>query len=113
MIKLPAVLAVWGQPEFTDVLRKSIAELGVALPLQEGLSTGSYALIEPLEVMMIHTVEKAESIEAKVGIFYGSLTPGCACAGDPTVESEQNEHVTVLISIDKKTAEATFQLLEE
>jgi hypothetical protein len=113
IIKLPAVLAMWGQPEFKDVLRRAIAGLGTALPLQEGLSAGSYALEEPLEVMVIDTVERPDCIEAKVGIFYNSLTPGCACAGDPTVESAQNEHITVLVSIDKSTADATIERLEE
>jgi hypothetical protein len=113
MSKLPTALASWGQPAFNDVVKTAIAKLGKELPLQAGLTAGSYALEAPLEVMVISTAETENSIEAKVGVFYNSLTPGCACAGDPTVESEQNEHVTVLISIDKKTAEATFQLLEE
>jgi hypothetical protein len=39
-------------------------------------------------------------------------TPGCACAGDPTVESEQTEQCIVLVRIDKQTAEATFILLD-
>ena len=44
--------------------------------------------------------------------FYTSLTPGCACAGDPTVESEQHEQVMVLVSINRKTAEAVLQGLD-
>ncbi|MEE9369325.1 MAG: hypothetical protein V3V05_10770 [Pontiella sp.] len=113
MMELPSILAVWEKPEFVNDLKKAIAELGNELPLQAGLSTGSYAMEEPLDVMVISTSEIDESTEVKAGIFYESLTPGCACAGDPTVESENTEHITVLVSIDKQTAEATFQLLEE
>jgi len=113
MTTLPQLISACGQPEFEDVLKKAIAELGNKLPLQVGLAAGSYALEEPLEVMVISTIEKPNCIEAKVGIFYKSLMPGCACAGDPTVEDEQNEHITVLVSINKKSAGTTFQLLEE
>jgi hypothetical protein len=113
MTKLPQLIDAFGQPDFEYVLKKSIAGLGSELPLQKGLAAGSFALEDPLEVMMISTLEKDTHIEAKVGIFYESLTPGCACAGDPTVESEQNEHITVLVSIDKQTAETTFQLLDD
>ncbi len=111
MTTLPSVLAVWGQPEFEHILKEAIAGLGRALPLQAGLAAGSYALEKPLDVMVISTMEKPHCIEAHVGIFYESLTPGCACAGDPTVESENTEHITVLVSIDKQTAEASFQLM--
>jgi len=113
MTPLHIVLAAWGQPEFEGVLQEAMAGLGHELPLQAGLVSGSYALEEPLDVMVLSTTETPECIEARVGIFYPSLTPGCACAGDPTVESEQNEYIIVLVSIHKKTAEATVQLLEE
>ena len=46
-------------------------------------------------------------------LFYTSRTPGCACAGDPTVESEQTEQCLVGVRIDKQTAEATFTLLDD
>jgi hypothetical protein len=113
MIQLPLILSAWEQPDFEEVLRESLAKLGRNLPLQAGLTAGSYALEEPMEVMVISTSETDTHIEARVGIFYESLTPGCACAGDPTVESEQNEHVTMLVSINKQSAETSFQLLEE
>ena len=113
MIRLPLLLSVWEQPDFEDALKKTIAEQGNELPLQAGLTAGSFALEKPLEVMVISTSETDTHIEARMGIFYESLTPGCACAGDPTVESEQNEHITVLVSIDKQTAEVSFQLLED
>ena len=113
MIRLPQVIAAQGTPDFESVFKQSMAALGGVLPLQTGLTAGSYALEKPLEVMLIRSSETDDAIEVKAGIFYESLTPGCACAGDPTVESEQNEHITVLVTIDKYSAEATFQLLDE
>ena len=113
MIQLPHVVEQWEQPEFRAVLKEALAELGHALPLQAGLSAGSYALEKPLDVMVISTSGINGCIEAKVAIFYPSLMPGCACAGDPTVEDQQTERITVLVSIDQKTAEATFELIPE
>jgi hypothetical protein len=114
MVRLPTVLAAWGQPAFEKELKEAIARLDCSeLPLQAGLAAGSFALEDPLDVMIINAAEKDDCVETKVGIFYQSLTPGCACAGDPTVESEQNEHITVLVSINKQTAAATFQLVDD
>ena len=113
MIRLQSVLDAWGRPDFEDRLTAALGQLDTdILPLQEGLAMGSYALSQPLKTMLIHTEEGSGCIEAKVGIFYHSLMPGCACAGDPTVEDEQNEYCEVLVKLDKTTAEATFMLLD-
>lgn len=114
MTRMQTALAAWGGPDFEDELKTAIGQLDAAdLPLQAGLAAGSHALEMPLDIMLIHASETAGVIEAKVGIFYRSLMPGCACAGDPTVEDEQNEYCTVLARIDKQTAETTFKLLDE
>jgi hypothetical protein len=114
MTKLQDALNAWGRPDFEAVLKKSIAALnGDALPLQQGLTAGSYALDDSIESVILGTTELPGAIEVKAQIFYTSRTPGCACAGDPTVESEQTEQCLVRIRIDKQTAEAAFTLLEE
>lgn len=112
MVRLLQILEAWGGPNFETVLKQAVAGLDSAvLPLQQGLAAGSFALAQPLEVMLIHAEESDDCLGIKVGIFYQSLTPGCACAGDPTVESEQNEYAVVFITIDKQTADATFRLV--
>lgn len=114
MIRLQEALSMWGRPEFEDVLKESIRQLdSKELPLQAGLSAGSYALDKPLDVMVINASETPDSIETKVGIFYRSLMPGCACAGDPTVEDEENEYCVVIVSIDKQTAATRFEWVKE
>jgi hypothetical protein len=114
MTTLQKALNAWGRADFEAVLKKSIAALdGEALPLQQGLTAGSYALDDAIEAVILSTKEQAGFIEVKTQLFYTSRTPGCACAGDPTVESEQTEQCLVLIHIDKQTAETTFQLLQD
>ncbi|MDZ8118681.1 hypothetical protein [Pontiella agarivorans] len=112
MTRLEQSRNAWGTPEFEAVFKAELPTLGNALPLQQGLAAGSFSLTDSVEVMIIRQSADADFIRVKAGLFYESLTPGCACAGDPTVESEQNEHVTVLVSINRTTAEAVFQVLD-
>ena len=114
MTKLQDALNAWGRPDFIAVFKKSIAALGGdTLPLQQGLAAGSYAMDDAIEAVVLSTREQPGTIEVKMQLFYTSRTPGCACAGDPTVESEQTEQCLVGVRIDKQTAEATFTLLDD
>lgn len=114
MIRLARSLHAWGTPDFEDVLKSEIERLGAEqLPLQQGLSTSSYALDDKLNVRIISVSEEASLIRAKVGIFYSGIIAGCSCAGDPTPVEEQNEYCEMLLDIDKMTAETTVSLLAE
>lgn len=114
MIQMKHVVDAWGRSGFDAALVQSLEQLEVGtLPLQKGLHSGSYALNAPLQFMILNTSDNVRNIEAKVGIFYRSSMPGCACAGDPTVEDEQNEYCTVQVLIDKKTGEATISLVAD
>ena len=97
MIRLTKSLNAWGTPDFEDILKAEIEQLGAEqLPLQQGLSTSSYALDDKLNVRIISVSEEASFIRAKVGIFYSGITPGCSCADDPTPVEEQVEYCVVL-----------------
>jgi hypothetical protein len=114
MIRLTKSLNSRGTPDFEGILKAEIEQLGAEqLPLQQGLSTSSYALDDKLNVRIISVSEEARFIRAKVGIFYAGITPGCSCADDPTPVEEQNEYCVVQLDIDKTTAETTVALLEE
>ena len=114
MIRLTKSLNAWGTPDFEDILKSEIEQLGAdQLPLQQGLSTSSYALDDKLKVRIISLSEKAGFIHAKVGIFYSGITPGCSCADDPTPVEEQAEYCVVQLDINKMTAETTVALLAE
>ena len=111
--RLQDALRAWGHSDFEAVLKASIAALDAdALPLQAGLAAGSYALDDSIEAVILGAGEQPDAIAVNAQIFYTSRTPGCACAGDPTVESDQIEQCLVRIRIDKKTAEAAFSLLD-
>ena len=114
MTKLQNALNTWGGPDFEAVFKQSIAALDCdTLPLQQGLAAGSVAMDDSIEAVILSKKELTGAFEVKTQIFYTSRTSGCACAGDPTVESEQTEQCLVLVSIDKQTAEAVFTLLDD
>lgn len=114
MIRLTKTLNAWGTPGFRDVLKNEIERMGAGhLPLQQGLSTGSYALDDKLEVMIISVSEDAGFIRAKAGIFYAGILTGCSCADDPTPVNEESEYCVVQLDISKLTAETTVALVAE
>ena len=114
MIRLTETLNAWGTSDFNDVFKKEIEQLGAGqLPLQQGLSTGSYAIDDRFNVMIIGVSENPGFIRVKAGIFFSGIIAGCSCADDPTPVNEESEYCVVQLDIDKRTAETTIGLLTE
>ena len=114
MIRLTKTLNAWGTADFEVVLKEEIALLDTKqLPLQQGLSTGSYAIDGKFKAMIIGVTEVAGFIRVKAGIFYSGIIAGCSCADDPTPVNEESEYCVVQLDINKQTAETTVALLLE
>lgn len=114
MVQLNKSLLAWNTPDFATVLKQEIEQLGVdQLPLQRGLSTGSYVLAKPVTATILGVAETENVIRAKAGIFFRSVIAGCSCAGDPTPVDEIDEYCEVLLNIDKTTAETAIALAPE
>jgi hypothetical protein len=114
MIRLTQALEAWGTFDFENVLKREIENLDAGqLPLQQGLSTGSHALDNDLNAMIISVSEGTHCIHAKAGIFYTGIIAGCSCADDPTPVDEHSEYCEVQLDIDKITAETMVTLLAE
>ncbi|MGB5259768.1 MAG: hypothetical protein WBO06_09890 [Gammaproteobacteria bacterium] len=113
MIRLTIALDAWGTPGFEAILKAEIEQLDAGqLPLQQGLSTSSYALDDNLDVAIISVTEEADSIRAKAGIFYSGIIAGCSCADDPTPLDKNTEYCVIALDINKMTAETTVTLLD-
>lgn len=113
-IRLTKALSAWATGEFKDVLKRELEQLGAEqLPLQQGLSAGSYALDRDITVMILGVSGEAELIRARVGIFYHATIAGCSCADDPTPVDEHSEYCEVQVEIEKTTSEAKVTLLPE
>ena len=112
MIQLPKALNAWNTPAFPDILKEEIVHLdAAALPLQQGLSQGSYASHDGISVMILSTAETPDYIRIKTGIHFTGIIAGCNCADDPTPVAGHPEYCEVQFDIDKQTALATVMLL--
>lgn len=112
MIRLSKTITAWGTTGFESVLREEIEQLDAEqLPLQQGLSTSSYALDNKVKARIISASGSTSFIYAKIGIFYTGIIAGCSCADDPTPINENNEYCEVQLEINKITAETTVTLL--
>jgi hypothetical protein len=112
MIRLTQSRNAFGTPAFQQVLKQEVEALSVdQLPLQQGLSTSSYALDDPPRVMVIDVRDDAQFIHAKAGIFYFGIIAGCSCADDPTPVDKNNEYCEVQLDINKNTADTEVILL--
>ena len=114
MIKLDKSLHAFGTSNFEKILQKELEQLNTdQLPLQQGLSTSSYALSDSLKVMILNTSDETDYIRVKAGLFYSGIIAGCSCADDPTPIDENSEYCEIQIDINKNTAEAVISLLEQ
>jgi len=106
-------LAAWGSGDFSAVLKRDIERLSVLeLPLQQGLTTGSYALDEGPGVMILGVYASEHGIHARARLFYRSVIAGCSCGDDPTPVDICNEQCEVALLIDKRSAETTIKLVQ-
>lgn len=113
MVRLPYSVEAWTLGSFPDVLRGELEDLSPdVLPLQQGLTTGSYAVGDSFRVMVMGATEDSATVKATVGIFYEGITAGCSCADDPTPVEPVPEYCEVLVTIDKRTAQAAFTLVD-
>lgn len=112
MIKLTNALTAWGTHDFNAVLKAELENLDAALlPLQQGMSQSSYVSGDHFNVMIINTLDAADVIRVKAGVFYNGVIAGCNCADDPTPIDEQTEYCEVGFEIDKVTGVAEVRLL--
>lgn len=114
MFLLKQSLNAWGGSDFKRVIKNEIENLNTAhLPLQQGLSQGSYVCDSSFHVMLISVSEEHDYLHAKTGIFYSSIIAGCGCADDPSSVDELAEYCVLQFAINRKTAETTATFLRE
>ena len=112
MFKLSLSLQAWNTEAFNAVLKEEICSVDTdILPLQQGLSSSSYANGDTLSISILKVESKNKHIVVKAGLFSTGIIAGCTCADDPTPVNENNEYCEVLFCINKKTAETTVSLI--
>jgi hypothetical protein len=114
MIRFGESVKAWGTPGFETTLKREIETLGPGqLPLQQAMLKSSVALDRPVSAMIIDVTGDADSIRAKVGVFFAGMIAGCSCADDPTPVDEQSEYCELRFSIRRDTGEVAVTLLPD
>jgi hypothetical protein len=114
MTRLTRTLAAWGSTDFDAVLKQELQQLGCdELPLQQGLARGSIALEEAVCPVILSIAHDTGHLRIKAGLQYSGMIAGCSCADDPTPDSPTVEYCTVLVEIDRHSADTRITLLEQ
>ena len=102
----------WKTSSFKKIFKDEVERLEArSLPLQAGLSQGSYVSDTKFTAMLIGATENSEFIIVRAGVFYTSIIAGCNCADDPSPVDEQTEYCEVQLDISKETAEAKVRIV--
>ncbi len=96
---------------FETALKRELENLPAGtLPLEKGTTRGGFVDDSNISVTVINAKQNKNSIQSKVGIFFTEIIVGCGCGDDPIAE---NAYCEMLISIDKTTSEAEFEIFQQ
>ena len=110
MIRLPLSLAARHAAGFREVLQQELQSLAEELPLQQGLSQGSVALTDDVQVMILAVEEGGDGLVVRFGVFYSAVIAGCSCADDPTPLDVVSEYCEMRALIDVDSGQAVVSL---
>ena len=80
------------------------------LPLEKGTNRGGFVDDSDISVTVINVKQDEHSIQARVGVFFTEIVAGCGCGDDPMPE---NAFCEMLISIDRTTCAAEFEVIRQ
>jgi len=96
---------------FEKALKHELENLPAGtLPLENGTSRGGFVDDSNISVTVISTRQNENSIQAKVGVFFTEIITGCGCGDEPMPE---NAYCEMLISIDRTTSAARFEVIQQ
>jgi hypothetical protein len=108
--RLPASLAAWGTSAFADTLKAELAALGPGcLPLHRLASTG-HALETRLALALLSARDSGGRIEARLGVHFDELLPGCSCGDEAEPQPAYGE---LALAIDKTSALLLLSIVDD
>ena len=111
MPRLPNSLRDWQTDRFVQSLKREIGTLAPGtLPLDRGVTQGSYVDDSKVSVSVLSATEDATSIQVNVGIFFTEIVASCGCGDEPT---PTHAYCELRVRIDKASAETAFALIAD
>ena len=112
MPQLPNSLNDWPHDSYARTIKNELQSLTQGtLPLEKGLTGGGMVDDSNITVTVFESSENEQQIQTKVTIFFTEIDGGCSCSGDAPYEL--HAHCTMLVKIDRSTAEATFEVVDD
>jgi hypothetical protein len=109
MLKLSDSLEKCQPGSIDKVLKRELESLPAgSLPLEKCINRCGIIDDSNISVTVINTREYVSGIQARIGVFFTEIVAGCVCGDEPTPE---NAYCEMLISIDRSTGEAKFELI--
>ena len=110
MVTMPRALEAWGGEGFKQTLKEELETFRRdVLPLDQAIEQGNRVYDNDLGVTVMRVNDDEEAIYARVGVFFAEVISCVSCGeGDPIDEA----YCEMQVRIDKKSAEASFELVE-
>lgn len=110
MPKLPKSLSDWSTDAYNRTIKNELQALpSGALPLEKGLNEGGEVDDSNITATVFESSENGQSVQTRVTVFFSEMSGACSCAGDGP--HAMHAHCTMVVSIDKSTAEASFEVV--
>ena len=112
MPKLPKSLSDWPSDTYARTIKNELQSLEQGtFPLEKGLTEGGKVDDSNITVSVFESSDNDQQIQTKVAVFFTELNGGCSCGGDAPYE--MHAHCTLMVNINKSTAEATFEVVPD
>jgi len=109
--ELPTSRQRWATGSFERALKHELRQLQQGtLPLAAGTTQGGMVDDSDISVTVLNSTESIDDIIVRVSVFFSEIVGGCNCHDDPVSE---NAHCNLLVTIDKVTALAKFEVLAD
>ncbi len=108
MLKLPKSLADWPLDSYSRTIKNELQGLeSGSFPLEKGLTQGGKVDDSNITVSVFESRDNDQQIQTKVAVFFTEVVGGCSCGDEPF---EAHAHCTLWVTINKVTAEASFEV---
>ncbi len=110
MASMPNSLQAGGSENFKQILQQEMETFRRdVLPLDQVIDHGNRVYDNDLGVTVMGVSDDERTIQAKVGVFFAEVISCVSCGeGDPIDEA----YCELRVTIDKESAEATFQVVQ-
>ena len=111
MPKLSNSLNDWSTDTYGRTIKNELQSLQPgSFPLEKGLTQGGKVDDSNITVSVFESRDSDQEIQTKVAIFFTEVVGGCSCGDEPF---EAHAHCTLWVTIDRATAEATFEVVAD